>query len=122
MVNVTLKDGTSKAYAKGTTILEIAKDLSEGLARNACCGKIDGEVADLRDAVEKDCTVEICTFDSPEGKKAYRHTASHIMAQAVKRLYPEASLLLDQQLMKVSTMILTESLSQMKNLLTSKKK
>ena len=92
MVNVTLKDGTSKAYAKGTTILEIAKDLSEGLARNACCGKIDGEVADLRDAVEKDCTVEICTFDSPEGKKAYRHTASHIMAQAVKRLYPEAKL------------------------------
>ena len=86
MVNVTLKDGTSKAYAKGTTILEIAKDLSEGLARNACCGKIDGEVADLRDGVEKDCTVEICTFDSPEGKKAYRHTASHIMAQAVKRL------------------------------------
>mgnify|MGYP000726131537 CR=1 FL=1 len=53
MVNVTLKDGTSKAYAKGTTILEIAKDLSEGLARNACCGKIDGEVADLRDAVER---------------------------------------------------------------------
>lgn len=92
MVNVTLKDGTSKAYAKGTTILEIAKDLSEGLARNACCGKIDGEVADLRDGVEKDCTVEICTFDSPEGKKAYRHTASHIMAQAVKRLYPEAKL------------------------------
>ena len=92
MVNVTLKDGTSKAYAKGTTILEIAKDLSEGLARNACCGKIDGEVADLRDAVEKDCTVEICTFDSPEGKKAYRHTASHIMAQAVKRLYPETKL------------------------------
>ena len=72
MVNVTLKDGTSKAYAKGTTILEIAKDLSEGLARNACCGKIDGEVADLRDGVEKDCTVEICTFDSPEGKKAYK--------------------------------------------------
>ena len=62
MVNVTLKDGTSKAYAKGTTILEIAKDLSEGLARNACCGKIDGEVADLRDGVEKDCTVEICTL------------------------------------------------------------
>lgn len=92
MVNVTLKDGTSKAYAKGTTILEIAKNLSEGLARNACCGKIDGEVADLRDAVEKDCTVEICTFDSPEGKKAYRHTASHIMAQAVKRLYPETKL------------------------------
>ena len=71
MVNVTLKDGTSKAYAKGTTILEIAKNLSEGLARNACCGKIDGEVADLRDAVEKDCTVEICTFDSPEGLQTY---------------------------------------------------
>lgn len=71
MVNVTLKDGTSKAYAKGTTILEIAKDLSEGLARNACCGKIDGEVADLRDAVEKDCTpkvedvVELKKLDKP---------------------------------------------------------
>ena len=62
MVNVTLKDGTSKAYAKGTTILEIAKDLSEGLARNACCGKVDGEVADLRDAGEKDCTGEILTL------------------------------------------------------------
>ncbi len=91
-VNVTLKDGTSKAYENGTTILDIAKDLSEGLARNACCGKINGEVVDLREAVNSDCEVEICTFDSEDGKKAFRHTASHILAQAVKRLYPEAKL------------------------------
>ncbi len=91
-VNVTLKDGTSKAYENGVTILEIAKDLSEGLARNACCGKINGEVVDLREAVNEDCQVEICTFDSDEGKRAFRHTASHILAQAVKRLYPEAKL------------------------------
>lgn len=91
-VNVTLKDGTSKSYENGITILDIAKDLSEGLARNACCGKINGEVVDLREEVNSDCEVEICTFDSDEGKKAFRHTASHILAQAVKRLYPEAKL------------------------------
>lgn len=77
MVNVTLKDGTSKAYAKGTTILEIAKNLSEGLARNACCGKIDGEVADLRDAVEKDCTVEICTLTLQRVKGLQTYSISH---------------------------------------------
>lgn len=92
MVNVTLKDGSCKAYEAGTSILDIAKDLSEGLARNACCGMINGEVVDLRDTVTEDCNVEICTFDSPEGKKAFRHTASHILAQAVKRLYPQAKL------------------------------
>ena len=92
MINVTLKDGSSKQYESGITVLDIAKDLSEGLARNACCGKIDGKVVDLRKPVTADCELEICTFDSPEGKKAFRHTASHIMAQAVKRLYPEAKL------------------------------
>lgn len=91
-VNVTLKDGSSKVYDNGITILGIAKDLSEGLARNACCGKINGEVADLRDEINEDCEVEICTFDSEDGKRAFRHTASHILAQAVKRLYPEAKL------------------------------
>ncbi len=91
MVNVTLKDGSKKAYESGTTILEIAKDLSEGLARNACCGIINGDVVDLRKEVTEDCNVEICTFDSPEGKRAFRHT-SHILAQAVKRLYPQAKL------------------------------
>ncbi|MBR6401073.1 MAG: threonine--tRNA ligase [Firmicutes bacterium] len=92
MINVTLKDGSSKQYDSGITVLDIAKDLSEGLARNACCGKINGKVVDLRKPVTEDCELEICTFDSPEGKRAFRHTASHIMAQAVKRLYPEAKL------------------------------
>lgn len=92
MVNVTLKDGSVKAYEAGTSILDIAKDLSEGLARNACCGMINGEVVDLRETVKEDCEVAVCTFDDPEGKKAFRHTASHILAQAVKRLYPEAKL------------------------------
>ncbi len=92
MINITLKDGSSKQYESGISVLDIAKDLSEGLARNACCGKINGEVVDLRKPVTEDCELEICTFDSPEGKKAFRHTASHIMAQAVKRLYPEAKL------------------------------
>lgn len=92
MVNVTLKDGSVKAYEAGTTILDIAKDLSEGLARNACCGMINGQVVDLRESVKEDCQVAICTFDDPEGKRAFRHTASHILAQAVKRLYPDAKL------------------------------
>ena len=92
MVNVTLKDGSVKAYEAGTTILDIAKDLSEGLARNACCGMINGEVVVLREGVKEDCQVAICTFDDPEGKRAFRHTASHILAQAVKRLYPDAKL------------------------------
>ncbi|MDO5387822.1 MAG: threonine--tRNA ligase [Clostridia bacterium] len=92
MVNVTLKDGSVKAYEAGTSILDIARDLSEGLARNACCGMINGEVVDLREGVKEDCNVAICTFDDPEGKRAFRHTASHILAQAVKRLYPDAKL------------------------------
>ncbi len=92
MFNITLKDGSQKAYENGVTVYDVAKDLSEGLARNACCGIIDGEVADLRKEIDKNCTLEICTFDSPEGKRAFRHTASHILAQAVKRLYPQAKL------------------------------
>lgn len=92
MINVTLKDGTSKQYEKGVTVLDVAKDLSEGLARNACCGIVNGEVEDLRFALNDDCGLEICTFDSDEGRRAYRHTCSHILAQAVKRLYPEAKL------------------------------
>ncbi len=92
MINVTLKDGTLKQYESGISILDIAKDLSEGLARNACCGIVNGNVEDLRFQVTEDCSLEICTFDSDEGRKAYRHTCSHILAQAVKRLYPQAKL------------------------------
>lgn len=92
MINVTLKDGSIKQYENGTTILDACKSISEGLARNLCCAKVDGEVFDLRTPLTADCSLEFCTFDSDEGKRAFRHTASHIMAQAVKRLYPETKL------------------------------
>ena len=92
MIKISLKDGVVKEYNAGITVMEIAKDISEGLARNACCGLVNGEVEDLRFPVNEDSTVEICTFDTPEGKKAFRHTASHVMAQAIKRLYPDTKL------------------------------
>lgn len=92
MIKVTLKDGIVKEYNEGISVYEIAKDISEGLARNACCGLVNGDVQDLRYPVNEDCSVEICTFDTPEGKRAFRHTASHVMAQAIKRLYPETKL------------------------------
>ncbi len=92
MFQVTLKDGVIKSFDAPVTVLDIAKSISEGLARNACCGLVDGEVADLRSVVDKDATVSICTFDDADGKKAFRHTASHIMAQAIKRLFPETKL------------------------------
>ncbi len=92
MIKVTLKDGSIREYEKGTTLLDVCKSISEGLARNLCCCKVDGDVKDLREGLQADCAVEFCTFDSDEGKRAFRHTASHIMAQAVKRLFPETKL------------------------------
>ncbi len=89
MIKVELKDGSSLEVEPGISILDIAKKISEGLARNAMAGKGDGEVKDLRYKVEKDSKVEILTFDDLDGKKAYWHTTSHIMAQAVKRIYGE---------------------------------
>ena len=88
-MKITLKDGSFKEYDAPMSAYEIAKDLSEGLARVACVAKIDGETKDLRTIIDKDATLEILTFDAPEGKAAYRHTASHVMAEAVKRLFPE---------------------------------
>ena len=89
MIKVTLKDGSNLEVEKGISIIEIAKRISEGLARVATCGIVDGEVKDLRYEVQKDCNLTIETFDSSlDGKKAYWHTTSHIMAQAVKRLFP----------------------------------
>ena len=90
MLKITLKDNSSIEVEKGTTILEVAKKISEGLARNATCGEIDGEVKDLRYELKEDCNLVIHTFQEEdlEGKKAYWHTTSHIMAQAVKRLFP----------------------------------
>jgi len=87
---ITLKDGSSKEYEGAMSVLDIAKDISEGLARVACAGEVDGKVVDLRTMVDKDCSLNILTFDTEEGKKAFRHTAAHILAQAVKRLYPDA--------------------------------
>ncbi len=89
-MKITLKDGSVKEYSSPMSIIDIAKDLSEGLARVACVGEVDGEVKDLRTVIDKDCKLNILTFDDEAGKKAYRHTASHVMAEAVKRLYPNA--------------------------------
>ena len=91
-MKVTLKDGSAKEYAQPMAIIDIAKDISEGLARVACAGELDGEVVDLRTIVDGEHTLNILTFDSEGGKNAYRHTTSHVLAQAVKRLYPEAKL------------------------------
>ncbi len=88
MIKITLKDGSSKEYEKGTTIYDVAKSISEGLARVALAGEVDGVVRDLRFKIEEDCKLSLLTFDNDGGKLAYRHTTSHIMAQAVKRLYP----------------------------------
>ncbi|MBS5373292.1 threonine--tRNA ligase, partial [butyrate-producing bacterium] len=89
---VTLKDGSFKEYAQPMAVIDIAKDISEGLARMACVAEIDGEVKDLRTIVDKDCTLNIFTAKDPEGLAALRHTASHVMAQAIKRIWPETKL------------------------------
>ena len=90
MVKVVLKDGSTLEVEKGTSIIEVAKKISEGLARVATCGEVNGEVKDLRYELQEDCELVIDTFDSSlNGKKAYWHTTSHIMAQAVKRLFPD---------------------------------
>lgn len=91
-MKITLKDGSVKEYEKAMSVLEIAQDLSEGLARMACAGEIDGKVVDLRTVVDKDCNVNILTANDKEGLAAYRHTVSHVLAQAVKHLYPQAKL------------------------------
>ena len=91
MVKVTLKDGSKIEVEQGATILEVAKKISEGLARVATCGEIDGEIKDLRYEIQEDCNLVIHTFNEEDldGKKAYWHTTSHIMAQAVQRLFPD---------------------------------
>ena len=91
-MKITLKDGSFKEYSSAMPVIDIAADISEGLARAACAAEIDGQVADLRTVVAKDCELNILTFDSEGGKKAYRHTCAHVMAEAVQNLYPEAKL------------------------------
>ena len=93
MIKLTLKDGSIKEVEKGLSVYDVAKEISEGLARVATCATVDGKVVDLRYILDKDCNLEIHTFDSSlEGKKAYWHTTSHIMAQAIKRINPKTKL------------------------------
>ncbi|HIW73273.1 MAG TPA: threonine--tRNA ligase [Firmicutes bacterium] len=92
MITITLKGGDRREVAENTTVDALCRELSMGLYRAACAARVDGQVADLRTPLTKDCTLEILTFDSLDGKKAYWHTCSHILAQAVKRLYPEVKL------------------------------
>ena len=91
-MKITLKDGSVKEYSQAMSVIDIAADISEGLARMACAGEIDGKVVDLRTQITSDCELSILTFNDEAGKAAYRHTCSHVLAEAVKRLYPEAKL------------------------------
>ena len=91
-MKITLKDGSVKEFNEAMSVYDIAKSISEGLARNALCGTVNGKVVDLRYVVSNDCEVNICTFDSQEGKDALRHTASHVLALAVKRLFKDVKL------------------------------
>lgn len=91
-MKITLKDGSVKEYQSSMAIIDIAKDISEGLARMACAAELDGKVVDLRTVVDRDSELNILTFNDDAGKAAYRHTTSHVLAEAVKRLYPEAKL------------------------------
>ncbi len=91
-MKITLKDGSVKEYAQAMSVIDVAKDLSEGLARVACAGEVDGEVVDLRTVLAQDCELNILTAKDEKGLAALRHTASHVMAQAVKRLYPNTKL------------------------------
>lgn len=91
-MKITLKDGSVKEYSEAKSVYEIAADISEGLARMATAGEVDGEVIDLRTKIDQDCELTIHTFQSPEGAHAFRHTTSHILAQAVKRLFPDTKL------------------------------
>lgn len=92
MIKLTLKDGSVREAEQGCSAAEIIKGIGAGLYKAACCVKINGEVMDLRTVIDSDCEFEVMTFDSDEGKKAFWHTSSHILAQAVKRLYPETKL------------------------------
>ena len=89
-MKITLKDGSVKEYDQARSVIDIAKDISEGLARVACAGEVNGEIVDLRTEISEDCELNIVTQNDPEGLRVIRHTASHVLAEAVKRLFPEA--------------------------------
>ena len=87
---VTLKDGSKKEYAEAKSVIDIAYDISEGLARAACAGEVNGEVVDLRTVIDSDCELNILTAKDEKGLAVLRHTASHVLAQAVQTLFPDA--------------------------------
>ena len=89
-MKITLKDGSVKEYQEAKSVIDIAADISEGLARVACAGEVDGKIVDLRTVIDSDCELNIVTASDPEGLKVIRHTASHVLAQAVKTLFPNA--------------------------------
>ena len=91
-MKITLKDGSIKEYAQAMSVYDIAMDISEGLARAACAGEVDGEVVDLRQIVDKDCELNILTAKDEAGLRTIRHTCSHVLAEAVKRLFPDAKI------------------------------
>ena len=91
-MKITLKDGSVKEYGQAMSIIDIAKDISEGLARAACAGEVNGEVKDLRTVIDADCELNILTANDPKGLAVYRHTTAHVMAEAVKRVFPDAKL------------------------------
>ena len=107
-MKITLKDGSVREYDKSMSVFEIASDISEGLARVAMAGEVNGEVVDLRTVLSDDCELSILTFQDEGGKETFRHTSSHILAQAVKRL--RQNLPSDRQLLMDFTMIWTERL------------
>ena len=92
MIKLTLKDGSILEVEDGSSCLDAAKKISEGLARNMACAKLDGEIVDLRTELKKDCAFEVVTLDDEEGMKVFWHSSSHVLAEAVKNLFPEAKL------------------------------
>ena len=91
-MKITLKDGSILEFEKALSVGEVASNISEGLFRNAVCGKVNGELVDLSTIIEDDCSLEIITLKDKEGLQVYRHTCSHILAQAVKNIYPTSKL------------------------------
>ena len=92
MIKLTLKDGSIREIENAMPAYEVVKGIGMGLYKAACCVKINGEVKDLRTVIDSDCEFEVLTFDSKAGAETFRHTATHVMAQAVKNLYPDAKL------------------------------
>ena len=121
MINVELKGGAVKEFENGTTPAEIAKSIGAGLYKSVCCAKVDGDLCDLRTPLEKDCKVELLTFDNVDGQKTFWHTASHVLAQAVKSFIRMQSVQSVLPLTTVFTMILMlKSLSHPKTLKKSR--